>query len=228
MRVRASSIVLLLAMTTLAITALGCHGTANSPTTSPATKQYPIRGTVISTDPANGEVLLKHDDVPGLMPAMTMAYRLEDPSALSELHPGDIITATLLADHDAAGPKNLRLREIVIVAQGPPRLQARRQLPRPRQRRCRSKLHPAQSVRAQDRSPAISRSSRPHDVHLHPLPALGLLPPHEPQLRHHRQDPEVRPRALQGYSSSQRQLRSQPTTLPKFCAATAQLTPATT
>ncbi len=120
MRVRASSIVLLLAMTTLAITALGCHGTANSPTTSPATKQYPIRGTVISTDPANGEVLLKHDDVPGLMPAMTMAYRLEDPSALSELHPGDIITATLLADHDAAGPKNLRLREIVIVAQARP------------------------------------------------------------------------------------------------------------
>lgn len=120
MRVRASSMVLLLAMTTLSITAIGCHGTANSPTLSAATKQYPIRGTVISTDPANTEVLLKHDDIPGLMPAMTMAYRLEDPSALSELHPGDTITATLLADHDAAGPKNLRLREIVIVAQGSP------------------------------------------------------------------------------------------------------------
>jgi protein SCO1/2 len=54
------------------------------------------------------------------MPAMTMSYRLEDPSALSELHPGDLITATLLADRDAAGPKNLRLKEIVVIAQARP------------------------------------------------------------------------------------------------------------
>jgi protein SCO1/2 len=120
MRVRAPYLLLLLGMTASALTATGCRGTANSPATQSASQAYPIRGTVVSTDPASGEVELKHQDIPGLMPAMTMSYRLEDPSALSELHPGDLITATLLADRDAAGPKNLRLKEIVVIAQARP------------------------------------------------------------------------------------------------------------
>ena len=120
MRVR-SSVVLLLAMSAFAFGISGCHGTANAPAVSKtASQQYPMRGVVVSTDPSNAEVLLKHDAIPGLMPAMTMAYRLENPSALSELHPGDLITATLLADHDAAGPINLRLTNIVVIAQARP------------------------------------------------------------------------------------------------------------
>ena len=120
MRVRASSILFLLAMTALAFTASGCHGAPNSLPVSSASQQYPIRGTVVSIDPVTSEVTLKHDAIPGLMDAMTMAYRLEDASTLSELHPGDLITATLLADHDAAGPKNMRLKEVVIIAQARP------------------------------------------------------------------------------------------------------------
>jgi protein SCO1/2 len=119
MRVPAISIALSLAMTASGFLLSGCHSTTSSATKS-ASQQYPIRGTVISTDPTNREVLLKHNDIPGLMPAMTMPYRLEDPSALSELHPGDLITATLLADHTAAGPSNLRLKNIVIIAQARP------------------------------------------------------------------------------------------------------------
>jgi protein SCO1/2 len=120
MRVR-SSVVLLLAMSAFAFGISGCHGTANAPAVSKTpSQQYPVRGIVVSTDPSNAEVLLKHDAIPGLMPAMTMAYRLENPSTLSELHPGDLITATLLADHDAAGPINLRLTNIVVIAQARP------------------------------------------------------------------------------------------------------------
>ena len=120
MRVRASSILFLLTMTAFAFAASGCRRTANSPTANSASQQYPIRGTVVATDPATSEVTLNHDAIPGLMDAMTMSYRLEDPSTLSELHPGDLITATLLVDHDAAGPKNLRLKEVVIIAQARP------------------------------------------------------------------------------------------------------------
>ena len=120
MRVRASSVLLLLASIPFSYTLIGCRGTAKSATSTQPSQQYPIRGTVLSTDSAKGEVLLKHNDIPGLMPAMTMSYRLEDPSALSELHPGDLITASLLADHDAAGPKNLRLKDIDIIAQASP------------------------------------------------------------------------------------------------------------
>ena len=116
-----SSWALLLATAVFAFGITGCRGTANAPAaaTTPS-QQYPVRGIVLSTDPANGEVLLKHDAIPGLMPAMTMSYRLDNPSILSELHPGDLITATLLADHDAAGPTNLRLTNIVVIAQARP------------------------------------------------------------------------------------------------------------
>ena len=98
----------------------GCHS-ASAPSTLPnGVQQYPMRGVVISTDPSSGEVTLKHNAIPGLMEAMTMPYRLADPAALSELHPGDLITATLLAGHDAAGPTNMRLKDIDIIAQARP------------------------------------------------------------------------------------------------------------
>jgi len=121
MRVRSSRVLLLVASAAIACGISGCHGTGIAPTVNLATSQsYPVRGVVVGTDPANGEVILKHDAIPGLMPAMTMPYHLEDQSALSELHPGDIVTATLLADHDAAGPINLRLKDIVVIAQARP------------------------------------------------------------------------------------------------------------
>ncbi|MGD0647579.1 MAG: SCO family protein [Acidobacteriaceae bacterium] len=121
MRVRSSCVLLLVAIAAIAFGMTGCRGTANAPTvTQRPSQQYPVRGVVVGIDPANGEVILKHDAISGLMPAMTMPYHLEDPSALSELHPGDLITATLLADHDAAGPINLRLKNIVVIAQARP------------------------------------------------------------------------------------------------------------
>jgi protein SCO1 len=121
MRVRSSCVLLLLAIASIACGVTGCRGTPSAPAGSKGPSQpYPVRGVVVGTDPANGEVILKHDAIPGLMPAMTMPYHLEDPSALSELHPGDLITATLLADHDAAGPINLRLKNIVVIAQARP------------------------------------------------------------------------------------------------------------
>ncbi len=105
--------------------AAGCHRAAHAPAPnlpgeSSREQIYPVRGEVVQTDPSGGELQLKHGAVPGLMEAMTMDYRLEDPSALSELHPGDVITATIVADRSADGPSNLRLKDIVIVAQARP------------------------------------------------------------------------------------------------------------
>jgi protein SCO1/2 len=106
----------------LSVLLSGCRGGADSAASASKAgpQPYAMRGTVVATDAADGEVTLRHDAIAGLMPAMTMPYRLQDPAALSELHPGDVMTATLLADKDAAGPKNLRLTDIVIVAEGKP------------------------------------------------------------------------------------------------------------
>lgn len=87
-------------------------------TANPAQTTFQIRGTVIGTDPTH--VTLEGDNVPGFMDAMTMTYKLKDPSVVSELHTDDLITATILADKKPDGFHNIRLDDIVVIAQGRP------------------------------------------------------------------------------------------------------------
>lgn len=81
-------------------------------------KVYKLRGKVVATNPATGEVTLNHDAIPGFMDAMTMPYKLKDPGILSELHPGDVLTADLLVSQEADA--TVLLDHIVIVAEGKP------------------------------------------------------------------------------------------------------------
>jgi len=64
-------------------------------------KAYPLRGKIVSTDAAKGEVTIDHQAIPGFMEAMTMPYKLRDTRILSELHPGDVITADVLVSQTA-------------------------------------------------------------------------------------------------------------------------------
>lgn len=86
--------------------------------TAPGRTTFTIHGTVVSTDATS--VMLDGDAVPGFMEAMTMPYKLKDPSITSELHTGDRITATIVADHDEAGFHNVVLDNIVVGAQARP------------------------------------------------------------------------------------------------------------
>jgi protein SCO1/2 len=106
----------------LALIALsGCHSTPKPEQQTPASsdfKVYKLRGKVVSTNPATGEVTLDHEAVPGFMDAMTMPYKLKDPSILSELHPGDMITADVLVSQDPNA--DVLLDHIVVIAQAKP------------------------------------------------------------------------------------------------------------
>ena len=99
----------------------GCHTAPNNPAASSSDgsyKTYKLRGKVISTNPATQEVTVQHNAIPGFMEAMTMPYKVKDPNILSELHPGDTITADLLvSQHDDA---TILLDHIVVVAQSRP------------------------------------------------------------------------------------------------------------
>ncbi|NYF80444.1 protein SCO1/2 [Granulicella arctica] len=108
--------VLLLVLFTLP----GCHRSApvGGSSTANSQKSFPVRGKILATDPTH--VLLDHEAVPGFMDAMTMSYKLKDPSVVNELHPGDRITATILVDQDAAGFRNPQLDHIVIIGQAKP------------------------------------------------------------------------------------------------------------
>jgi protein SCO1/2 len=85
------------------------------------TQIYELKGTVVATDPARGEVTLQHEAIPGLMGAMTMPYPVQPPSAVGELHPGDRIHARLVLQKDADGEiHDAQVNEIAIVAQAKP------------------------------------------------------------------------------------------------------------
>jgi protein SCO1/2 len=105
-----------------AVLLAGCHSgpTAGSEQSSSSTnfKVYKLRGKVVSTDAAKGEATLNHEAIPGFMDAMTMPYKLKDASILSELHPGDVITADVLVSADPNA--DYLIDHIVVVGQARP------------------------------------------------------------------------------------------------------------
>jgi len=112
----------LFAFSLLAVIVLaGCHSGQKAATQQGSGqnyKVYKLRGKVVSTDAAKGEVTLNHEAIPGFMEAMTMPYKLRDGSILSELHLGDVITADVLVSQDPDA--DILLDHIVVVAQSKP------------------------------------------------------------------------------------------------------------
>ena len=63
---------------------------------APPPRQYELTGQILAVKPESLEVLVKHDDIKGFMPAMTMPYKVESTALLDGRMPGDLITATLV------------------------------------------------------------------------------------------------------------------------------------
>lgn len=69
---------------------------------APPPKEYQLTGQILSLKPENQEVLVKHDDIPGFMMAMTMPYKVNDANLLTDKVPGDLISATLVVGETTA------------------------------------------------------------------------------------------------------------------------------
>lgn len=99
----------------------GCHSRPQPGPESSSTsnsKVYHLRGKVVSTNSVTGEVNIDGDAIPGYMDAMTMPYKLKNPGIISDLHPGDTITADVLVSQGADG--TVLLDHIVVIAQAKP------------------------------------------------------------------------------------------------------------
>jgi protein SCO1 len=59
-------------------------------------KDYPLEGLVVGKNELTRELIVKHDDIPGFMPAMTMPYTVKDAGSFSRVEPGDTVAATLV------------------------------------------------------------------------------------------------------------------------------------
>src|SRR6187399_2831632 len=69
---------------------------------APQSKEYQLKGQILDIRPETKEVLVKHEDIPGFMMAMTMPYSVKDEGLLADKQPGDLITATLVVSETEA------------------------------------------------------------------------------------------------------------------------------
>jgi protein SCO1 len=101
----------------LTLPVAGCHSNSRPAANvqSGAMKQYAVKGIIVGTDPAHGEVTVDSEAIPGFMDAMTMPYKVKDANVLQDLHPGDHMTGVLLV-----GDTNSFLDQIVITSQAKP------------------------------------------------------------------------------------------------------------
>ena len=66
----------------------------------PAAKSYKLVGVVRKVDRETGVVSIRHEAIPGFMPAMTMPFDLKGQEILDDLQPGDKVEGTLQVNGD--------------------------------------------------------------------------------------------------------------------------------
>jgi protein SCO1/2 len=79
----------------LALVSAACSRTSDQRT-------FTLQGQVQALDAARKMVVVKHEEIKGFMPAMTMPYEAQDGKLLDGLVPGDLINATLVVFSNGA------------------------------------------------------------------------------------------------------------------------------
>ena len=103
MRIRTAFVLL------LALVAAAC--TRSAPADH---KQYKLEGQVLSVKPDHKQAVIRHEDIPGFMSAMTMPYDVIDPKEFEGVEPGDLITAALVVE-----PTRAYLQQVKKVGNAP-------------------------------------------------------------------------------------------------------------
>lgn len=72
-----------------------CHGFFVGCGRAEPPRQYPLEGQILAVHPDRQQITIKHHDIPGLMPAMTMSFPVASASLLDGRVPGELVKATL-------------------------------------------------------------------------------------------------------------------------------------
>src|SRR5882724_6890220 len=65
-------------------------------------REFTLQGQVLALSADRKEANIKHEDIKGFMPAMTMPYKVRDAKEFEGIAPGDLINATLVVVPDDA------------------------------------------------------------------------------------------------------------------------------
>jgi protein SCO1/2 len=76
----------------------GCSGSATEAPKGSSEKVYDVKGKVVAVNPEKSEVTLDHEDIPGVMRAMKMPFKVSDPKLLQGLQAGDQVQGKLKKD----------------------------------------------------------------------------------------------------------------------------------
>lgn len=89
-------------MTPRAVIVAAAIALAASCSSSPPAREYEVIGQIIRINPDTQEVTLRHRDIVGFMPGMTMPFKVRDEDLLDGRTPGDLVTATLVVEETDA------------------------------------------------------------------------------------------------------------------------------
>jgi protein SCO1 len=96
----------------LGLLAAGCGSSSTQRT-------YTVQGQILSVEPDHLAASIKHEEIQGLMAAMTMTYKVKDPKLYQGLAPGDLISATLVIDSSGDVVADAYLSEVKKVGAAP-------------------------------------------------------------------------------------------------------------
>jgi protein SCO1 len=107
---------------TMSLEFIGCSSPRKSEFVPPpqsqvaaAPQRYMLTGVIVSVNPAEKNLVVDHEAIPGFMSAMTMPYPVKDVRLLDQLSPGEHIRATVVS---AGG--DIWLENIVVAGPAPP------------------------------------------------------------------------------------------------------------
>jgi protein SCO1 len=69
---------------------------------APEPREYELKGQILAMRPEAREVTIRHGDIRGFMPGMTMPFQVNDAALLEGKQPGDLVTATLVVGETQA------------------------------------------------------------------------------------------------------------------------------
>jgi len=79
-----------------------------------------VVGQIVAVAPERPQVTIKHEDIKGFMPGMTMTFDVQDAALLEATQPGDLIQATLVVGETAAHIASIRKTGHAPLAEAPP------------------------------------------------------------------------------------------------------------
>jgi protein SCO1 len=83
-------------------------------------REYELHGQVLAVHPDRQEITIKHEDIRGFMPGMTMPFKVRDGKLLEGRTPGELVTATLVVEDTDAFLSSIERTGAAPLTEPPP------------------------------------------------------------------------------------------------------------